>query len=355
MNKTRDQRPKTRDYKKILIIRLDRIGDVLLSTPAIKALRNAYPESYIAFMVRPYAKDVVKGNPYLDDVIIYDKDGSERGIIGNLKFIFELRKKRFDLAIVLHPTNRTHLITYLAGIPERVGYNKKMGFLLTRPIPHTKQFGLKHEIDYTLEILRYIGIEPKERTLYMPVSEESERRIKETLTGNGVEDQDPLITIHPGASCPSKRWATGNFSRVADALADRYNAKIVVISSPKEKMIGDEVANHTKASHINLSGATTVSDIASILRRSKLLISNDSGPVHIACSVGTPVIAIFGRNDRGLSPVRWGPSTRDSVVLHKDVGCDFCSAHNCKLGFKCLEAITAEEVLAAAKDILVKR
>ncbi|MBI4974600.1 MAG: glycosyltransferase family 9 protein, partial [Candidatus Omnitrophica bacterium] len=135
--------------KKILIIRLDRIGDVLLSTPVIKAVREAKPASHIAFMVQPYCREVVEGNPYLNEVIIYDKEEAEKGILGNLTFILNLHRHRFDLAIILHPTNRTHIITFLAGIPERVGYDKKMGWLLTKRIPHAKQFGLKHEIDYT--------------------------------------------------------------------------------------------------------------------------------------------------------------------------------------------------------------
>lgn len=346
---------KTQNYKKILIVRLDRIGDVILSTPAIKALKEAYPDSYIAFMVRPYARDIVEGNPYLDEVIIYDKNGKERSISGNCRFILNLCKSKFDLAIILHPTARTHIITFLAGIRIRIGYDKKLGFLLTKRIPHAKQFGLKHEIDYTLAILRYIGIDAKDRTLYMPVNEKSEHKIKNLFKHSGVEDNDLVVAIHPGASCPSKRWRAEKFAEVANGLVKKYNAKVVIISGIKEKRFGDAVTNLVKFNSINLSGRTTVGDIASILRRSRLLISNDSGPVHIACAVGTPVISIFGRMERGLSPARWGPTGERDVVIHKDVGCDICLAHNCKIGFKCLEAITAEEVFEAADKILSGR
>lgn len=340
---------------KVLIVRLDRIGDVILSTPVIKAVRDAYPESHIAFMVRPYCREVVEGNPYLNEVIVYDKDGSEKDIRGNLAFILNLRRHRFNIAIILHPTNRTHLVTFLAGIPERVGYDKKLGWLLTKRIPHLKQFGLKHEIDYTLDILRYIGIDPKEKTLYMPVNEKSESKIKDILKTNNVADDEMVIAIHPGASCLSKKWPLENFIKAANSLANIYKARIAVLSGIKEKALGDRVADSVSSAPINLSGRTTVGDVASILRRSKLLISNDSGPVHIACAVGTPVIAIFGRNDRGLSPTRWGPAGKDDQVLHKDVGCDPCLAHNCNIAFKCLEAITVEEVLSAASAILHKR
>ena len=151
-----------KEPKRILIVRTDRIGDLVLSTPVIASLRKAYPNSYIAFMCRPYTEAIVKGNPYLDEVIVYDKYGKEKGFWATLKFARYLKRKRFDLALILHPTNRAHLVTFLAGIPERVGWDQKLGFLLTKRIPHTKQQGEKHELEYTLDMLRSLDIEPQE-------------------------------------------------------------------------------------------------------------------------------------------------------------------------------------------------
>lgn len=338
--------------KRVLIVRTDRVGDVILSTPAIKAVRDFYPDSYIAVLVRPYARGAVEGNPYINEVITYDKSGSEKTFGGKLRFISDIRKKRFDMAIILHPKNSVHICAFLAGIPERVGYGRKMGMLLTKRIPHTKQYGLKHEIDYILDVLRYAGIEARGRDLYMPVDGSSEERIKEIFGKNGISQNDLVITIHPAASCRSKRWQAQRFAKTADILAERYGAKIVIIAGPKDRAFGDKAAESMKAWHLNLSGKTSVPDIAGVLRRSKLLISNDSGPVHIACAVGTPVISIFGRRDRGLSPRRWGPAGKRDIVLHRDVGCDICLAHNCKAGFKCLDAISVEDVVSAADKIL---
>jgi heptosyltransferase II len=336
-----------KNYKKILIVRLDRIGDVVLSTPVIKAVRDAYPKAHIAFLVRPYAVDAVKGNPYLNEVITYDKKGT-------LKLISQLFVKAFDLAIVLHPTARTHWIAFLAGIPERAGYDKKMGLFLTKRIPHTKQLGLKHEIDYTLDILRYIGIEPKERDLYFPIDIGSERKISALLAKKGIGGSDTIVVLNPAASCPSKRWRPENFAKVGDALVERFGAKVVIIADLRDRIFADGVANSMKKGSVNLAGLTTVADLGSVLKRAKLFISNDSGPVHIACAVGTPVIAIFGRSDRGLSPRRWGPSGKCDVALHKDAGCEVCLAHNCKIAFKCLESITPEEVIGEASKLLGK-
>lgn len=336
----------------ILIVRLDRIGDVVLSTPVFKAVRDAYPESHIAVMVRPYSREIVEGNPYINEVIVYDKKGPENSFAGNIKFIMGLRKKKFDAAIILHPTARTHLIAFLAGIPERIGYDKKMGFLLTRRIPHTKQFGLRHEIDYTLGLLRYIGIKPERHPLYMPVRKESEERIKDLFSRAGISDEDTVVAINPSASCPSKRWSAERFAKLSDVLADRYNAKIIILSDRSDKVFGDRTASFMAKPSLNLSGRTTVGELAGVLKRSKLFISNDSGPVHIACALGVPVVAIFGRSDRGLSPQRWGPSGEKDIVIHKNVGCEVCLAHNCNIGFRCLEAVSVEDVLQAAEKIL---
>jgi heptosyltransferase II len=338
---------------RIIIVRMDRIGDVVLSTPAIKAVRDAYPRSHIAILIRPYAREVVDGNPYIDEVITYDKSGGEKGLLGNIRFIAGLRNKKFDLAVILHPKNSSHVLAYLAGIPKRLGYDKKSGAFLTKKVPHTKQYGLKHEIDYALDLLRYIGIESQDRSLYMPVNKSSEDRIKSLFEKSGISSGDTVIVIHPAAGLRSRRWALERFAKAADILAEKSGARIVIISGPgSDKVIGDKVAELMKQKALNLAGKTSISDLASILKRSKLLISNDSGPVHISCAVGTPVISIFGRKNRGLSPERWGPTGKRDVALHKDAGCDICLDDNCKLSFKCLDMISVEDVLSAARQIL---
>jgi len=325
-----------------------------LSTPVIKAVREAYPDSYIAFMVRRHAKEIVEGNPYLNEVIVYEKTGRERSLLGNLNFVRSLRRKKFDIALMLHPTKRTHLLASLAGIPRTVGYDRRWSFLLTTKIPHTKHYGLKHEIDYALDVLRYAGLDPKDRKLHMPVDSRSESRIDELFKEEGIDKSDLSIAINPGASCASKRWGAEKLAKVAVRLAEKYGAKVVIVSGEEDKRLGDKVASLIDKNCLNLSGKTSIADVASVLKRVTLFISNDSGPVHIACAVGTPVIAIFGRSDRGLSPRRWGPTGARDIVLHKDVGCVECFAHNCKKGFKCLEAITVDDVLAAADRILGK-
>lgn len=340
------------DIKRILIVRTDRIGDLLLSTGVIKAVRDRYAHAYIAMMVSGFTKEIVDGNPYLDEVITYDKDDKHRSWYRSLKFSQNLKKKRFDLAIILHPTNRVHLITFLANIPRRVGYDRKLGFLLTDRLKHEKQLGEKHESEYNLDLIRYLGIEPAENRLLMPIKQESEEWAEELFKQEKINKNHKLVAIHPGASCPSKIWPNERFALVADKLVKKYAARILLVAGPRDIVLAENILRYMHHPLINLAGKTSLSQLASLLKRCDLFISNDSGPVHIASALGIPVISIFGRKQAGLGPVRWGPSGLKDRFLHKDVGCLKCLAHNCVKEFACLKAVTVDEVLKAADAVL---
>lgn len=335
--------------KKILIIRTDRLGDVILSTPVIKNLRNFYPDSHIAFMVRPYTKAIVENNPYLNEVIVYDKNDKHKSIISSIKFCLELRKKKFDVAYILNPTNRANLIAFFAGIPKRIGLNRKFGRLLNHPIPDKKHEGKKHELDYTLGILEAAGIPVTEKNMYFPIEKISEEKIENLLLQHQIKDND-FVVLHPSASCPSKRWPQENFIALAKLINEKTKLKITVISAENEKKFSKELTKEKGI--IDFRGILSVSDTGSLLKRTKLFVSNDSGPVHIAASLNTPVISIFGRNDPGLSPKRWRPLGEKSFYIHKPNSCENCLAHNCLKGFLCLKSITPEDVFALILKIL---
>jgi len=332
---------------RILIIRTDRIGDVVLSTPAITATRKAYPDAYIAVMVSSQAKEIVKGNPCLNEVIVYDK----KDVFHALRFAKWLREKKFELALILHSTKRVNLIAFLAKIPKRVGYARgKMDFLLTDKLEYKKRLGEKHESEYSLDVLRSMGIDAEVSPLVVPVNRENEKHIDAL----GLKKGEKFIVIHPGASHISKIWPAERFAKVADILIERFGAQVILISGPDQVNIniGDRVGSLMKNKPIFLCGKTSIGDLAALFKRTLLFISNDSGPVHIACAIGTPVISIFSRNERGLSPKRWGPLGTKTAALHKDAGCTTCLAHNCKKGFLCLNSITVEELIEKAGQLL---
>jgi len=341
--------------KKILLVRTDRIGDVALSTPVIKAIRKAFPLSYIAFMVRPYARGVVEGNPYLDEVIIYDKYGSHRGVLSTLRFAWNLRKKGFDTAIILHPTNRAHIVTFVAAIPERIGFDRKLAWLLTKAVKDEKSRGQKHELEYTLHILKEIGIHEAETGIHIPVENADIESACASLEKKGIGKSEEFVTCHPSSSCLSKRWPLERFARLIDRIRSELGLKTVLVAGPEERDQIESLKTMLKFGAVDLAGETSVGQLAALLKRSELFISNDSGPVHISWGVGTPSVVIFGRRQPGLSPQRWGPRGQDDIVIHKDAGCKICLAHNCKRGFRCLTLIAVDEVYEAVRTVLLKR
>ncbi|MEK6732554.1 MAG: lipopolysaccharide heptosyltransferase II [Candidatus Omnitrophota bacterium] len=339
--------------KRILITRTDRIGDVVLSLPAIKAARKAFPDAYIAVMVQPRIYDILKGNPYIDEVIIYDKNKKHKGALKSFNFIKWLRSKKFDMVLNLHSTKRINLLCFLAGIPRRIGYARgKADFLLTDRIKYAKKSGEKHEAEYSLDILRYMGTNPEYSNPFIYVQNEDEKKSAEMLASLGIKNGERFIILHPGASCLSKMWPLENFAKLGDMLIKDLKIKAMINLAPGQKNLGEKVRGLMKEKCVFFCDQTTLGELAALFKKASLVISNDSGPVHIAAGVETPVISIFGRNQKGLSPVRWRPLGDKAIAIHKDVGCIECLAHDCKKGFLCLRAITVEDVFKEAKKLL---
>ncbi len=307
----------------ILIVRTDRIGDVVLTTPAIRALREAYPKARISILISPVTKDLVEGNPYLDDVIVDDRKKMHKGLIGHFHLIRQLRRKKFDLAIVFHTKKRTNLTCFLAGIPLRVGYkNNKYGFLLNDPIADVRYKGEKHETEYCLDVLRHLGIDVHSLKPYVPIQKEHEQWIDQFWAQNHINAEDQLIAIHAGASDSAKRWPTKYFAELMNDMVERYHCKIVLIGAADICNVSKEIlqyaSNISKENQIcifDLTGQTSVGQMVSLLKQCSLLISNDSGPVHVAAGIGTPVVSIFTRNQPGINPQRWKPLGKRSRVV----------------------------------------
>ena len=331
---------------RILIIRTDRVGDVVLSTPVVRALRAAYPEGYLAMMVRPGNRELVEGNPDLNAVFLYDKDGPEKSWAGTLRFARRLKAEKFDTALILHSTNRVIWTSWLAGIPSRLGYARRLPWLLTDRLPYVKPEGDRHELEYNLDLLRSIGIEPKEKALFIPTTPAQEEKVNAYLRQHQVDANRPIVVLHPGASCPSKRWPVERFAALGDQLAQRHQATVLVMTGPGEIPQGEAVLRKMGQKAVPVLGVFSLGETACLLRKSRCLVSNDSGPVHLAGAMRTPVVSIFGRWGGGLSPRRWGPTGPNSAVLHRDIGCRPCLAHDCTIGFECLNAISVDEVVS---------
>lgn len=329
------------------------MGDLVLSTPVFEALRERFPGAFLAGLAPLQNRAVIEGNPYLDEVILYDKKGSERGWWGNLCFAGKLARKRFDVVIHLHPTNRMHLVSWLAGIPVRIGYRKKNGWALTHTIEDEKTKGLKHEAEYNFDLLKFLGVDPPRKiTPYFPLNPRDQLSLEALLRNLGLEEGRPWVVLNPSASCPSKIWPAERFTRLADRLSEGARARILLIGSQEDRGLARRVKEGMSERAFDFSGKLSLGMLGWLLKKASLLISNDSGPVHLARSVGTPAISIFGRNLAGLSPRRWGPLGEEGRVIHKEVACPVCLAHRCQINFLCLDVVSVEEVRQAAEPFL---
>ncbi len=331
------------------------MGDVLLTTPIVRHLKTIYPDAIIDMMVRPYVKDMVENNADINEVVIYDKYGKQKSFFSTIKFGLDLRHKNYDLFLAFHPTNRAHIIGWAAGIKNRVGYDSNLSFLLNRKITSHKHLGQKHEAEYNFDLLVFADIpsDCKNKVPCISIPAHEDEEIKKTFKSIGIDDKN-FLAVHPSASCLSKKWPEDKFVELIDGLNEKYNSDIVLIDDDASKEICSDIASKTKNAVFDLSGQLSLIALGAFLQNAKLLISNDSGPVHLATAVNTPVISIFGRNDPGLSPARWKPLGMRSFYIHKDVGCEFCAAHNCVKGFKCLDAVAAEELMDMIDKIFVE-
>jgi heptosyltransferase II len=332
---------------RILISRTDRVGDLVLSTPVFFAIKERYPKSFVAALVFKETALLLEGHPSIDQVIVYDKKGRHRSSLETIFFALRLRKLKFDIAIHLHPTNRAHFISFLAKIPARIGYRSKNHTLLTQTLPETKWQGTRHEAEYNFDLLRLIDVPiPKKLQLFAPKHEQ---------VGADLIPSRNFAVFHPSASGPSKMWPPKRFAEVADRLVRDHALMPVIVGGHEASSHALEMECSMETKPINLVGRLGLKELSGLLRRAQILISNDSGPVHMAASVETPVLSIFGRNQAGLSATRWRPISKNSIFVQKEVGCIECFAHKCTIGFKCLYELTVDEVTRKAEELLAKR
>jgi len=339
------------DAPRILITRTDRIGDLVLTTPLFKALREKFPKAWIAALVFLEHREIVQGNPYLDEVILYDKKGNESGLWGQFRFSQKLRSKKFDVVIHAHGTNRMHLATWFAGIPVRIGYDRRAPWALTQVHPYNKKEGLKQEAEYLFDVLDPLGVAaPREIETFFSVSDRAARSLESLLSFHKVPRDLPWIVLNPSASDVTKMWPAERFAELMTRIGKERAYTFLAIGTTKDRTIIEKLKQNTRIPVFDLSGRLSLGMLGALLKRSGLLVSNDSGPVHIATAVGTPVVSIFGRYEPGLGPKRWQPLGKKSRVVAKDVS----HIPSAEQKFTYIDEIAVEDVYRAVSDLLLK-
>ncbi|MBI3333742.1 MAG: lipopolysaccharide heptosyltransferase II [Candidatus Omnitrophica bacterium] len=335
--------------RRILIVAVNWMGDLLFMTPAIRAIRRAHPDSFIACLAPPRGLDLLRSHPHLDEVIPVEESRGLKGLITWVSLVRRLREKRFDAAFLFHRSFTRALVLWLAGIRERIGVRTwKRGWLLTRSVDPPPKDSLHKAVGF-LKMLESVGIQPDGLGYDVGLLPEDHEAAQAILAGWGVAPGERLVALHAGANWRLKRWPAKNFARVADRLADRYRARVLFVGDRGDLPLVERIAGEMRTRPLIAAGRTTFRQLGALLTRASVLISNDSGPLHLGLAVGTPVVALFGPTDPKLS----GPLEESkAVTLFGSIGCPVpCYRLDCPANL-CMSQITVEQVVDAAEKFL---
>lgn len=325
------------------------LGDTLFMTPAIRALRRAYPQGYLACVVPPRCRELLDGNPHLDAVITYDERGADRGLLGMRRFIRRLRAGRFDQALLFHRSFTRTVCVVLAGIPQRIGYATwKRRWLLTTAVP-TPPCDTVSKVALFLRLVAAAGV-PADGVHYELTIRDADRRYaQQLLAAAGAQPGQPVVALHAGANWHLKRWPPKLFARLGDRLAAQHQARVVLVGSADDRPLAEGIARRMISPPGILCGQTTLAQLGALFQQVDAVISNDSGPLHVAAAVGAKVVGLFGPTSPELTGPPPGPTTR---VLFGSIGCPVpCYRQWCPVNL-CLRQISPAQVVEAIQPWL---
>jgi heptosyltransferase-2 len=335
--------------KKILIIRTDRIGDVILSTPTVRALRENFPKSFIGFLTTSYTEELVCENKDINEIIVYERKWS---LIQKINFIKKLKNYKFDLAVILSPYFESALFGYLSKATFRVGYSLNgAGFLLTKKVDISSRY--KHEIESCLDVVRTIGIDTTNKRPVFVLSKKAEEFAQKFFDEHKILPSDLKICIHPGGYEEHKRWMPSRYAQIADILIKEYKAKVILLGAKTDKKILNEILKFMSEKPIVPNLNDSLQKLGAIIKKCDIFLGNNSGPMHVASGVGTRVVAIFGAIHPLEHENKWAPFGEEHIIVRKKMDCIDCHPGHCK-DYKCMEAITVEDVLKAL-EIQIKK
>lgn len=301
--------------KNILVVRTDRVGDVVLTLPVFPVLRKNFPDSRITVLVAESTRALVEGHPDIDEVISINRDSKFKGWGRFWKLVLKLRSRSFDWAILFHTKKWTNVLCFFAGIPRRTGYkNEKFGRLLTEPVFDERNLGRKHESEFCLDLLKKIGLDVPDEMVFVVPHHPSAGSWLKNWTSKINTPLEKTIIINPSASDPARRWPPESFAALLKKLAEHGYGPLIIVGTKSDKA-ALRLREMTHGISADLIGQTNMSQFIELLRHSRMLISNDSGPVHIAAALQKPVVSIFIRDEPGVNPERWRPLGEKSRIV----------------------------------------
>ncbi len=333
--------------RNILVRSTNWIGDAVMTTPALRSIRRNFPEARITLLALPWVADVFTACPHLDRIFLYDKQGRHQGLRGKLRLAAELRAEQFDLALLLQNAFEAALISWLARIPARAGYTTDgRGLLLTHGVRKAPDIGIRHQVEYYQEMLAGLGLRrgPDELELFLsPAATQA----ADKLLG---DSRRPLIGLNPGAAYgPAKRWPSAKYAALAAKLAAETGGQIVVFGTKADQAAAAEISAAVQGQSLDLTGKTTLAEAAACIARCDVFVTNDSGLMHVAAALNTPLAAVFGSTDH----IATGPFSKQAAVIRHPLPCAPCLKTHCPQGhLRCMELVSVEETAQAVLRLL---
>lgn len=334
--------------KNILIVRTDRIGDVVLSLPIASALKKHFPGCKVSFLLRSYTRALAECNPFVDEVIVLDENEGKPSIPGNVAIL----KNRFDACIVAYPTYPIALIMFLSNIPVRIGTGYRWySFLFNKKIYEHRKYAEHHELEYNIRLLQQLGINEdvneKNVEYGIGVSDESKIKIAEEFKSLGIDKKKPVIIVHPGSGGSAVDLPVNKMKELVARLC-KMPANVIITGSNSEKELCKEMTVNNTA--VNTAGKFGLKDLTAVINECSILIANSTGPIHIAAAMDKYVVGFYPKIT-ACSPERWGPYTEKKVVFQPEIECGNCSAGQCKK-LDCMSSVNIDKVTASVKNIL---
>lgn len=328
---------------RILIIKLRAVGDVLLSTVVTKNLRLAFPDAHIDFLTEPPGVDILRGNPHVDQTLVYD-----RSRMTGLGLIRLVRSRKYDLVIDLFANPRTALVTRLSGAAHRVGYRFRGRTYAYNHVAEPRGSQV-HNTQFNLDALETLGIPIEDRNVHLYFSRQDESYVDEFLARVQLSGRF-CVGLNTSGGWYTKRWGADKFGGLADRLIDRYGAAIILTWGPGQLADVEHIRSMMKREAC-VPPATTLQQLAVLLKRCAIVVSNDSGPMHIAAAVGTPVLGIYGPTNPQLQ----GPyGSKHLVVRNEGLDCLGCNLTKCPIGHPCMLELSVDAVMEAVERLLAK-
>ena len=342
--------------ERLLVAQTGFLGDMVLTTPLLSTLRRELDLESLTVLTTPQARPLVQDHPAVDSVMVDNKRGDDQGLLGLLRTARRLQRQGFTLAVAPHKSFRTALLLALAGIPHRVGFRQSPGWFFYHQT--ARRDTERHEVERILCMMRAFGLEPEacDRTPYVAYHPAIQTQAQRLLAEARIAASDPVFLVCPGSVWYTKRWTTAGYSAVVRSLARHYG-RVVLCGGPDDVPVAQEIEQQARgAGLLNLAGQADLQTLMALIDRARMVISNDSAPMHLAVARQVPVVAIFCATTPSLG---YGPYSDHAVVVEaKEVFCRPCRRHggpSCPRGTEeCMRLITAHDVLAGV-DRLLKR